>query len=64
MTAFLVIRSFYPMLIGVIYFLASPDFIMLNGIFKLLSDDLEIIIKVYTISLSILFLSKYIETGE
>jgi hypothetical protein len=60
-TAFIIIKSFYPVLLYLLYFLASPNFIMLNGLFGALSCDLEVIVYVYTISLGITFLLKYFE---
>jgi hypothetical protein len=60
-TVFFIIKTFYPVLLYSIYFLAYPDFPILNGIFKELSNNLEIIIHVYTISLGMIFILRYLE---
>jgi hypothetical protein len=58
---FFIIKSFYPFLLGLLYFFASLDFPILNEGFRIFLEDLEIIIHVYTISLGILFVLNYFE---
>jgi hypothetical protein len=61
---FFIIKSFYPLLLGLLYFIPSLDFSILNEEFRMLLEDLEIIIHVYTISLGILFLLNYFEKNS